>query len=433
MAIKPSFFSKYRRRYDSAQSDSRIQAGISDRVIKMQEEELNDQYPRMFRSLGDAAEIRLFGPMSEQGPDWIDLFLGYGGTAYINLIRACDEILKNSEIKNIKILANTPGGNTDGLDSATMKLQEVVDSGRNVTVINMGDIASAGVWFTSPAQKIIAGTPTAMIGSIGVVIDTLDYTGYYHEMGIERLTITNTESPNKWPDLSTKEGQKIITKELDALYSVFVSRVTDGRTIGAEGIKKLKGEMIIAAEAVKIGLMDGVEGEAKTSAGLTFDKSAEIQIIKELSMDEDVKSAFSSINNTLSAISGRLDTLESGKSSQAPAADTPAPEKIGLSDEDKKFCSNLITGSKYTKAITEEAVKALSGDVGMTALKAMVAGADTAMELAAVPSNSSETEETPPEGSLPGQGGVKYDGKIDGNEKNAMAAEDERRGFGGDA
>lgn len=413
MAIKPSFLSKYSRRYTTEMAKPEIQAGMAKWAQERADENLEDQFSRVFSMSGDTATINLYGPMSQDGPDWIDIYLGYGGTAYKNLIRGCQEILKTGTIKTLKINANTPGGNIDGLDVAYLALKAVADSGVEIIVYNYGDIASAGVWYLSCANKIIAASPSAMAGSIGVVIDTLDFTGYYNSLGIERLTITNTDSQNKRPDLSTEEGQKIIVKELDALYGVFVSRVTDGRTIGAEGVKKLKGEMVIAAEAVKIGLMDSVEGEASASSGSNGNTSTKIQS-KELSMEADVQAAFDKLTEATTATNKRLEALESGKATPAPGASTPEPEKTGLSAEDKTFCSNIINGGKYTSSITAEAVKVLSGDSAVGTLKAMVAGADTAMELNKGKPAGNEGEETKPEGSLPGEGEDKYTGEIKG-------------------
>ena len=63
-------------------------------------------------------------------------------------------------------------GNIDGLETATESL-EFLATKRPVTAINRGMIASAGVWYTSAAHKVIASNKAAMIGSIGVLINSL--------------------------------------------------------------------------------------------------------------------------------------------------------------------------------------------------------------------------------------------------------------------
>lgn len=422
MAMRPSVFEKYTRKYDAFQAEQ-IKAGPAEYYMKSNKEDLDAQYPSVYQKQGNTGIINLYGPMSEDGPDWIDIALHYNGVAYKNLIRAAEEARKDDEIYNIIVNANTPGGNIDGLDEAYKSLAFLAEK-KHITAMNKTMIASAGVWYTSAAHEIVALSSASMIGSIGIVIDTYDFTGYYSGLGIERITITNTDSPNKYPDLATPEGQKIITKELDSLFGVFLERVTTGMTVKAQTVKDLKGEVIIAADAVKIGLMDRIDGNSgmtSNSSGSNGNQtSAEIQS-KELSMEADVKAAFDKLTETMGAVGTRLNALEAGKPATAPAAETPDPEKTGLSAEDKTFCSNIITGGKYTASITAEAVKAISGDSPMATLKAMVAGADTAMELNAGKPAGTEGEETKPSGSLPGEGEKKYTGEI--NSEADLAAE----------
>lgn len=393
MAIKPQFLEKYSLQYKKI-----IDAGMSQQIIDSNKRDLDDQYSYMFEKNGDTATIKLYGPMSEDGPDWIDLYLGYGGTAYKNLNRAAKEILSDKEITKLKIFGNTPGGNIDGLDEAMSNLKQVRDSGVEVTVINKGYIASAGVWYCSAANSILALNPTVTIGSIGVVIDTMDFSGYYEEMGIKEISITNTESPNKRPDLSTKKGQAIYRKELDSLYDVFLQRVVDGRSVEADSIKALKGEMIIAAEAVKIGLMDGIEGGSSSVSISTKQQTKKTTKKETIRMDEELKEALSAITGSISALGGRLDKIEGTQ---------PEQQKTdALSDSDKKFALNIVTGGKYSATVIAEAGKVLAGDANIATLKAMTAAVDAVMEKKAgkeAADGTEETGETQPNGQmLPG-------------------------------
>ena len=422
MAIKPQFLSKYVKKYDAILENPPKNAGFADDMAKYNQEVIDEQFPHVLQINGDIAIINLYGPMSEDGPDWIDLYLGYNGVAYKNLIRASEEILKNDAIKQVIVNSNTPGGNIDGLDAAYQSLAYLSEK-RTVTAINRGMIASAGVWYTSTAHKIIASTPSAMIGSIGIVIDTFDYTGYYNSFGVEQITITNTDSPNKRPDIATDAGQKIYIKELDSLFKVFVSRVTSGRAIGADAVKNLKGEMIIAEDAVKIGLMDGIEGiEVSTTekTGSTTAQTAEIKT-KELTMEADVKEALDKITASVSAVATQVEKM--GKSTETEKPET----KTELSAESKTFALNIITGNAYPATVTAEAGKVLAGDSEISTLKAMTAAIDAVKEQGAGKTAAAgENPETVPDGNLPGGTPKEANGIID--DEAAIKAELERIG-----
>lgn len=245
-----------------------------ERIEKEKADDLEAQYKRVFKINGKTVQINISGPLSQDGPDWIDVYLGYGGTAYKNIVRAAGEskeLFETDQIENVIVRMNTPGGTVDGVDNAYHALKEIGSIG---VVKNDGMIASGGVWLASAFDRIEPATDTAVIGSIGVVARYADYTGYYDSMGIQIIDVTNKKSPNKRPDVTTKEGFNVIQKELDDLYNVFVSRVTAARPITKKDVDSLKGEMLIASRAVSFGLMDepqngetpeGVETENKNN------------------------------------------------------------------------------------------------------------------------------------------------------------------------
>lgn len=280
--MKLSFFSKRAAKREKLQGD----ASIMSNVMEINADDLDAQYKRVFKKEGKTGIINVTGPLSPDGPDWLDVYFGYFGTAYKNIIRAANEsrsLADSGEIDNVKIIMNTPGGELDGLDQAYQALQKISDIG---VVYNEGCIASAGVWLASAFSKIIPGTDSSQIGSIGVVIDTLDLSGYYDNFGIKEISITNTASPNKRPDISTDAGIEIYRKELNELYDVFVSKVTAARPITKKTIDSLKGEMVIASRAVELGLMDAPPAGETPEKVETVEKNNETEVSK---LDNELK------------------------------------------------------------------------------------------------------------------------------------------------
>ena len=280
-AIRPDFFNKYKTRRNEYQKDS----SYMKKILIEKADDLETQYSRVLKIEDDKAIINIQGPLSEGGPDWLDVLLGYGGTSYINIRRAaneCLELFNDGQIMNVELRMNTPGGNVDGCDLTFIELEKI----RSITTAsNAGLIASAGVWLASAAKNIIPLTPSSMIGSIGVVIDTFDLTGFYEGMGVKEITLTNTDSPNKRPDISTSEGQEIYIKELNSIYEVFMNRVLSAGNVLEQDIRGLKGEVIIASEALQIGLMQKKPGQVP---GLNSGIAAK-KIIKEGSKVETLE------------------------------------------------------------------------------------------------------------------------------------------------
>ena len=256
-AMKPSFFGKYLQRREALQQD----AGLVEKIYSMQVDDLNDQYKRVYKIDGKQAIINIAGPLTPDGPDAYDVYMGYGGTAYKNIERAAAEARADFEagrIGGVSVLINSPGGSVDGLDSAWSSLRGIADI---ATGYNTGTMASAALWLGSALDRVEPTGPTASAGSIGIVAVVQDYEGYLDMWGIREVQITNSASPNKRPDAFTADGLMVIRKELDDLYDVFVERVTATRQVTREQIDSLKGEMLIARRAVELGLMDRPQGQ----------------------------------------------------------------------------------------------------------------------------------------------------------------------------
>jgi protease-4 len=251
---KPEFISRYSAKREMLCKDKNLQS-MYDRVLEQQDLSLEAQFNKMFSIDGKVAKLTIVGGMSEQGPDWIDLYLGYGGVSYANIRRAIDEAI-GAKVERIDIAMNTGGGNIDYLEETADKIKEAVTLGIQVDVYNGGMIASAGVWLAAPASNIYGVGKTSTIGSIGVVVEGYDFSEYYKRMGIESVTIVNTDSPNKRLDLTNDADKAILRKELDDIAGIFFEHVASERKISVESLKELKGTMIISADAEAIGLMD---------------------------------------------------------------------------------------------------------------------------------------------------------------------------------
>ena len=251
LLIKPSFLAQY---YLSKKTEKKEFDYKAETFIEKKQRILN-----IFSIDDDGnAHINIKGPLTVDGPDDWDIYLDYGGTSYQNIISSIDKADQEIEKdKKIILEMNTPGGEVNGVEITRNKIMQIRKT-RNIETNVHNLMASAGVWLGSATNKIISLNQSAMIGSIGVVVNFLDWSGLYEKWGIKEITITNHESPDKWPDLTTEKGQDIIKVELDDIYDVFVSQVIEGREgkITRDQINNLNGRVLISEKAEKIKLID---------------------------------------------------------------------------------------------------------------------------------------------------------------------------------
>lgn len=265
-----------------------VNAGKIDDFFKQHYESKIAAAKDIYHFDGLDAHIRVNGPMSPDGPDLYDVFYGYGGVSYRDILDAID-LAKDDvdpETGTLYFDTDTPGGTVSMVDEVH---QAIATCGLKTVMVNTGMVASGGMWLGSSCDTIVASTPVAFTGSIGVVISTYDITGMLEKMGVKKVVITNHEASEKIPDIATEEGRKVVQEELAAIYSVFKARVVSGRNgkIDAAAIDELKGGVKIASEAVSLGLIDGICDLAdENSNGNIFKTRAQAKAEPAMTGDE---------------------------------------------------------------------------------------------------------------------------------------------------
>jgi ClpP class serine protease len=164
-------------------------------------------------------------------------------------------------VREIAFDINSPGGYADGLDETAITIAGLAKPTRS----DVHDLAaSAAYWLASQTDRILSASPAALFGSIGVAMEIIDSSAADAQRGYKRTTLTSTDAPLKRPDLTTDEGQAVLIKELDDLHAVFASRVAEGRGVSVARVNKDfgKGGVLIAADALKVGMIDGIAGQS---------------------------------------------------------------------------------------------------------------------------------------------------------------------------
>lgn len=208
---------------------------------------------RIMSKAGRTARISVSG-MLTNSPNWFAVIFGGGNTLYPEVIKAIAMAEQDSEVDEIEMYFDTPGGSVAGLFDTVAAIQSAK---KPVKAVIGNQAASAGYILASVADEVVAVNRASSVGSFGVAIDMSFSTDE------ELVSITNTESPDKRPDMKTAEGQAVVRKHLDALYDLFADSVATARGVTVEKMNQDfgRGAMFLAEEAVKRGMIDRVEGQ----------------------------------------------------------------------------------------------------------------------------------------------------------------------------
>jgi protease-4 len=172
------------------------------------------------------------------------------------------QIRKAAADKSVKALVlriNSPGGSAAGSQEIYQAIQEYRQNTKRPVVASMGDVAASGGYYVAaPADKIVAA-PATMTGSIGVIIETMEYHELLGKIGVSGNTITSGTykdmgSPFR---VMTADERKIFKTMVDDVYEQFVEAVAEGRGMKKEEVKRLAdGRVYTGRQAQKVGLVD---------------------------------------------------------------------------------------------------------------------------------------------------------------------------------
>lgn len=212
---------------------------------------------------GGVATIPIIGPIFR----YANLFTEISGATSTQVL-ATDirQALDNPSVKAIVLNIDSPGGVASGIN----ELADLIYAGRSqkrIVAYVGGTGASAAYWIASAAHEIVVDE-TAMLGSIGVVLEVTVDTSQAGRA--QRYQIVSRNAPNKRPDLGTDAGRAKVGEMVDALAQVFEQKVARNLNVKRDRVQAMgdSGGIRVGAEAVKSGLAKRIGSLESVTASL---------------------------------------------------------------------------------------------------------------------------------------------------------------------
>lgn len=245
-----------------------------------------------FRREGRAAIIDIVGPLTKS-PSWWSRYIDT--TSYAGIRRAIRGAIE-SDASTIVLRVDSPGGSTDGLPEAGDAIFEA-RSAKPVVAFVEGMAASAAYYLASQAQTIVA-QQMDYIGSIGTRLMLYDFSELFQKEGVRAIPIDTGEFKSAGA-MGTKitENQVAYFQGLvDAHFKNFLSAIQRGRGLTGEKLQAVAdGRVFLAAEALSLGLIDGIEKSETFVARWSSDDNrkgrGQTKAAKESTMSSDAKVA----------------------------------------------------------------------------------------------------------------------------------------------
>jgi protease-4 len=167
---------------------------------------------------------------------------------------------RDPRVEGVLLELDTPGGSVTDSDLLHERVKALRGKGKRVHVL-MGDLCASGGVYVAVAAERIQALPTAVTGSVGVVISAVNFSGLMERHGVQDTSVVS--GPNKALLSPTRpvdpEHQRILQGIVDAMYARFVKLVAEGRGLAVERVQAFAdGRLLTADQALAFGLIDAV-------------------------------------------------------------------------------------------------------------------------------------------------------------------------------
>lgn len=178
------------------------------------------------------------------------------------VIKKIEKAKEDGRIKALVLRVDSPGGSVGASQEIYRALERFKES-KKPTVVSMGNVAASGGYYISVPADYIYANPGTITGSIGVIIQHIDYKELLNRIGVNTTAIKtgnfkDTLSPFR---KLTEEEKLYLESTIEDTYQQFISAILKYRSgkISEEKLKSIAdGRIMTGLMAQKVGLVDGI-------------------------------------------------------------------------------------------------------------------------------------------------------------------------------
>jgi protease-4 len=181
---------------------------------------------------------------------------------------ALQQASDDSRVKAIVLEIDSPGGEVTASDAIYSALVKV--RARKPVVVYMDSLAASGGYYVSCGGKFLMASETTITGSIGVIIQTLNYEQLFNKVGLASVVFKS----GKFKDMLngarpiTPEERDLVQSFIMKTYDKFLGIVAKERNLPADILRNTiaDGRILSGKDALEHKLIDGL-GELEDAFG----------------------------------------------------------------------------------------------------------------------------------------------------------------------
>ena len=188
--------------------------------------------------------------------------LSWVGTTVADVKQRLKKAEDDGSVVAVVVRVNSPGGEATAADiiyHEIRDLRERTDKPVVACIMNLG--ASGGYYVSLGADRIVAH-PTAVTGSVGVIMQFLNIEGLYGKIGLKPVTVKSGDKKDigSGSRAITPEAMRILQAINRQLFDRFLAAVRESRSdITADDLQLISdGRVFAAKQALDLKMIDGL-------------------------------------------------------------------------------------------------------------------------------------------------------------------------------
>ena len=196
------------------------------------------------------AVLEVSGTIQDNGDS--SSLLGADGYNHRTFLKNLERAKDDKTVKGIVLKVNSPGGGVYESAEIHKKLEEIKKETKKPIYVSMGSMAASGGYYISAAADKIFATPETLTGSLGVIMESVNYSKLADKL--KSGAHKDIMSPSRE---MTKEEKNIMQSMVDNSYEGFVDVISKGRSMSKAEVKKIAdGRVYDGRQAKKLNLVD---------------------------------------------------------------------------------------------------------------------------------------------------------------------------------
>ena len=179
----------------------------------------------------------------------------------------------DARVEAVLVRIDSPGGTAAGGEALYAALRAVAE--KKPVVATIGTLGASAAYMAAVAADHVVARETSITGSIGVILEAPEASGLLERIGVGVNTVKSAPLKGE-PSFTQKmspEGRAYLQGMIDDSYAYFRDLVGARRRLAGDALARVAdGRAFTGRQALGLGLVDGLGGEAEARAWLAEKK-----------------------------------------------------------------------------------------------------------------------------------------------------------------